>query len=84
MQRRLIEYWKLRSEQHSDYNDMVRERLTNAFRSANEEVAYLMQFVEKSNGMQQYEMFKAFEAKGDMIGAYQFWKPRFNRGDIEN
>ena len=87
-QHRLIEYWKLRSEQCSHEDEIVRQRLTNAFRSANagnEEVAYWMQIVEKTNRRTECEMlFEAFEANGNMIGAYQFWKSRINRGEMKS
>ena len=87
-QHRLIEYWKLRSDQCSHTDEIVRQRLTNAFRSANagnEEVAYWMQIVEKTNRRTECEMlFEAFEANGNMIGAYQFWKSRISRGEMRN
>ena len=85
-QHRLIEYWKLRSEQCSHEDEIVRQRLTDTFRSANagnEEVEYWMQIVEKTNGRTECKMlFEAFEANGDRMGAYQFWKSRISRGEM--
>lgn len=87
VQRRHIEYWKLRSEQCSHKDDTARERLTRAFRSANagnEEVAYWTQIVEENDGEETCQMlFEAFEANEDMTGAYQFWKSRIGRSEIE-
>ena len=89
LQRRLIEYWKLRSEQDSHTNTTARERLTNAFRSANagnEEVVYWMQLVEEIDGqledgqLECQMLLEAFEENEDITGAYQFCKSRISRG----
>lgn len=84
VQRRLIEYWKLKFEQSLHTDDVAFDELIKAFQSAKaveEELAYWIQNIDNvdlGNLRRVVRLTQAFEAKGDMVGASQFWKNRFS------